>query len=66
MPGRSFEIRFPNGDFEVDASGQRPPPEVGETIRRNGKLWKVTARRDARPVIVQVELVEEPAKSISS
>jgi hypothetical protein len=60
-------MRFPNGDFEIDASWDRPPPEVGDTIRRNGKLWKVTARRDdPPPVIVQVELAGEPAKSTSS
>ena len=62
MPGRSFEIIYPNGDFEIDASGQHPPPTVGETIRRQGKEWRVTASTDGKPVIVRVELVEERAK----
>jgi hypothetical protein len=42
IPGRSFEIRFPDGDFEIDAGTRRPPPDVGDTLRRRGKLWKVT------------------------
>jgi hypothetical protein len=62
MPGRSFVVRFPDGTFEIDASNERPPPEVGDTIRRNGKLWKVTARTDAQPVMLRVALVEKSAK----
>jgi hypothetical protein len=58
MPGRSFEILYPNGDFEIDASGQSPPPAVGDTIRRKGQLWRVTAATGGRPIIVRVE----PAK----
>lgn len=49
MPGRSFEIRYPNGDFEIDAgppsaetqasiaassSVQRPDPGAGAQYRR--------------------------------
>jgi hypothetical protein len=66
MPGRSFEVRFPDGTFEIDASNEHPPPEVGDTIHRRGKLWRVTARRDDVPVIVRVALVEKPAKGSSS
>jgi hypothetical protein len=40
MPGRLFEIRYPNGDFEMSAFTQQPPPEIGETLRRKGKLWR--------------------------
>ena len=35
MPGRLFEIRYPNGDFEMSAFTQQRPPEIGETLRRN-------------------------------
>ena len=59
MPGRTFEIVYPNGDFEIDVSGQHAPPAVGDMIRRLGKLWRVTATTDGKPVIVRVELVEE-------
>jgi hypothetical protein len=59
IPGRSFEIRFPDGDFEIDAGTRRPPPDVGDTLRRRGKLWKVTARSDRPRVTVQVERLEE-------
>jgi hypothetical protein len=65
MPGRSFEIVYPNGDFEIDASRQHPPPAVGDTIRRQGKLWKVTARMEGKPVIVRVELVEPRARNVA-
>jgi hypothetical protein len=43
MPGRSYEIRYPDNYFEIDAVADKPPPAVGETIRRRGKMWKVTA-----------------------
>jgi acyl dehydratase len=59
MPGRLFEIRFPNGDFEVDASRQKAPPAIGETLRLRGKLWRVAERREGPPVTVRVEAVEE-------
>jgi hypothetical protein len=60
MPGRSYEIRFPDGDYEIDAVAQRPPPAVGETLRRKGQLWKVTTRSDGPPVTMRVELVSDP------
>ena len=65
MPGRSFEIIYPNGDFEIDAAGQHAPPTVGDTIRRRGKLWRVTATTDGKPVIVRVELVEKRARDVA-
>jgi hypothetical protein len=65
MPGRSFEIVYPNGDYEIDASGQHPPPTVGDTIRRQGKLWRVTATTDGKPVMVRVKLVEKQARDVA-
>jgi hypothetical protein len=64
MPGRTFEIRYPNGDFEIDA-GQYPPPAVGDRIRRKGQLWRVTAATNGKPVVVHVELADERAKHVS-
>ena len=52
MPGRIYEVRFPNGDFELDAGSQNPPPSVGDTIRRRGQLWRVTERSEAHQRIV--------------
>jgi hypothetical protein len=65
MPGRSFVVRFPDGTFEIDASNAHPPPEVGDTIRRSGKLWRVTATTDGKPVIVRVKLVEKRAADMA-
>jgi hypothetical protein len=65
MPGRSFVVRFPNGTFEIDASSAHRPPEVGDTIRRSGKLWRVTATTEGKPVIVRVELVEKRAADMA-
>lgn len=65
MPGRSFEIVYPNGDYEIDASGQHPPPAVGDTIRRQGKLWRVTAIKDGKPVIVRVKLVGKQGRDVA-
>jgi hypothetical protein len=62
MPGRSFEIRFPNGDFEIDAA-EYPPPTVGDTIRRRGQFWRVTARSRGAPIVVRVEPAPDPRKS---
>jgi hypothetical protein len=64
MQDRSYEIRFPDGTFEVHVS-QRPPPEVGDMIRRNGKVWRVKARRDDKPFRPWVEVAEQPAERIS-
>jgi hypothetical protein len=61
VPGRLYEIRFPDGAFEVDASLQHPPPAVGDTIRRKGRVWKVvSATTDGAPVVVKVEPAEQP------
>jgi hypothetical protein len=40
MPAKAFVIRFPNGDYEYELS-RRAAPAMGETVRRNGALWKV-------------------------
>jgi hypothetical protein len=57
VPGRGFTIHFPDGDFELDARTELPPPAVGETLRRKGHLWKVTARSEGPPVMLRVEQV---------
>jgi hypothetical protein len=59
MPGRLFEIRYPNGDFEMDALTQQPPPEIGETLRRRGQLWRVVSKTFDEPFIVRVEPVPD-------
>jgi hypothetical protein len=59
MHSRAFVVRFPNGEFEYDVRSRRAP-EVGETMRRCGALWKVTTR-DAQDAVVtiHVEAVDE-------
>ena len=59
MPRRLFEIRYPDNYFEFDARTEAPPPGVGQTLRRRGKLWKVKSRTHGTPIIVRVEAVEE-------
>ena len=63
MPGRLFEIRYPNGDFEMDAFTQQPPPEIGETLRRRGQLWRVVSKTFDEPFIVRVEPVSDRGKA---
>lgn len=65
MPGRLFEIRYPDNYFEFDARTGAPPPKVGDTLRRRGRLWKVTSRTDDIPVIVEVAPAEERRKTSS-
>lgn len=57
-----FEIRYPDGDYEIVAA-ERTPPAIGETIRHKGQLWKVTSTTDGRSVVVHVELAGDRAKS---
>lgn len=45
MPARPFEIRYPDGDYEIAYTG-RPIPIVGETILRKNQVWEVTRRED--------------------
>jgi len=63
VPGRLFEIRYPNGDFEMDAFTQQPPPEIGETLRRRGQLWRVVSKTFDEPFIVRVEPVPDRGKA---
>ena len=59
MPGRLFEIRYPNGDFEMSAFTQQRPPEIGETLRRRGKLWRVVSKTNDEPFVMRVEPVPD-------
>jgi hypothetical protein len=59
MPGRLYEIRFPNGDFEMDAFTEKPPPEIGETLHRRGEQWKVVSKTAEEPFVVRVERVPD-------
>jgi hypothetical protein len=61
MPGRLFEIRYPNGDFEFDA-GPRPAPSVGEVIERKGKSWRVVTKSEGRPIVLRVEATADDRK----
>jgi hypothetical protein len=63
MPGSLFEIRYPDGDFEMDAFTQQPPPQIGETLRRRGKLWRVVSKTTYEPFVVQVEPVPDQGKA---
>ena len=59
MPSRAFVVRFPNGDFEYEVRS-RDAPDVGETLRRRGALWKVMTLDTLQAVVtVNVEAVDE-------
>jgi hypothetical protein len=55
----SFEIRYPDGDFEVDYTVRSPV--VGDTIWRKGRPWKVTHMTSGWPVVAYVELAADRA-----
>ena len=54
MPSMAFVVRFPNGDFEYEV-GSRDAPEVGETMRRRGALWKVMTR-DVQDAVLTIHV----------
>jgi hypothetical protein len=63
MPGSVFEIRYPNGDFEMAASRQLPRPVVGDTLRRKGQLWKVVSATHQEPWVLRVEPADDRRRS---
>jgi hypothetical protein len=58
MRSEVFEIRYPDGDFEIAATQVHSLPVVGDQFRRKDRLWRVTHTQGRRPVLVHVELVE--------
>jgi hypothetical protein len=66
MPGRAFQIRYPDNTYEIHARTESPPPSIGDTLRGRGKLWKVTSTTHGVPMILRVEPVEERRKGSSS
>ena len=58
MPGRLVEIRYPDNYLEMEAKTESPPPAVGDTLHRRGRLWMVTSRAEGPPVILRVEAVD--------
>ena len=70
MPARPFEIRYPDGDFEI-AYTRRPSPTVGQTIQRKNRVWDVIRREDrhadgADAVFVYVEPAGTPRRRRSA
>jgi hypothetical protein len=56
MPTKAVLIRFPDGDYEYEAT-RRDIPSLGETMRRKGQLWTVTRITGDGPATVHVEPV---------
>jgi len=54
---RSFEIRFPDGDYEIDVTTTRPVPAAGDVLRRKHESWRVGRVEAGRIPIVYVEHV---------
>jgi hypothetical protein len=57
MRSEVFEIRYPDGDFEIAATQVHRLPVAGDRFRRKDRLWRVTYTEGRRPVLVHVELV---------
>jgi hypothetical protein len=57
METRVFEFKFPNGDFEIDATAS--VPHVGDVIRTRGRLWKVDRIEPSVPWVVVLQTMGE-------
>jgi hypothetical protein len=62
MRSKVFEIRYPDGDFEIAATQVHRLPVAGDRLRRKNRLWRVTYTEGRRPVLVHVELVGERSR----
>jgi hypothetical protein len=65
MSGGLYEIRFPNGEFEI-AYTQKHPPDIGDTLQRRGELWRVVSKTIKAPLALRVEPAEEPGGRLVS
>jgi hypothetical protein len=59
MRSEVFEIRYPDGDFEMAATQIHGVPVAGDRFRRKNRLWQVTYTEGRRPVLIHVEPVDE-------
>jgi hypothetical protein len=59
METRVFEFRFPNGDFEIDATSR--VPRVGDVIRTRGRSWKVDHVEPSTPSVVVLQPARKPS-----
>ena len=50
-----LEFRFPDGDYEVDATEH--VPQVGEVVTRQGRVWKVEEIRPGIPPVAMLRPV---------
>jgi hypothetical protein len=66
MRSEVFEIRYPDGDFEIAATQIRRLPIAGDRLWRKDRLWQVTYTEGLRPVLVHVELVGEQSRGVGS
>jgi hypothetical protein len=62
MRATSFQIMFPDGDYEFNTTTERRLPSIGDQIERRRQLWTVTRITDQDPAIVYVELVPRRPK----
>jgi hypothetical protein len=63
MRSEVFEIRYPDGDFEIAATQIHRLPVAGDRLRRKNRLWQVTYTEGRRPVLIHVELVEDQSQT---
>jgi len=57
MRATSFEIVFPDGDYEFDTTTERRLASIGDQFERRRQLWRVTRITDQNLAIVYVEPV---------
>jgi hypothetical protein len=53
MDIETIELRFPDGEFEIDTTDR--VPQVGEVVTRNGRVWKVDAIEPGIPTVVVMQ-----------
>lgn len=54
MQTEIVEFRFPEGDFELDATKQ--VPKVGAVLAKQGRVWKVETVDPGSPTVVTLVL----------
>ena len=62
MAARAFVIQFPDGDFEYDLT-RGAAPSIGQTLRRRGSLWSVTAVDGEGVVTIYVEPTDRTSQA---
>jgi hypothetical protein len=53
MQTETVEFRFPDGDFEIDATEH--VPRFGEVVAKRGRVWKVDEILPGNPPLLMLQ-----------